>query len=119
MELNEFLNQKVKTGQQGEFSTAEGKNGKVIVVTIGDKRFVIEKSLENFKQFEKWDGKSATVDIKKVGKFTKVKDYGILPLVQLRTTVEVEDENPHGKEPVKQQTQDDKTPNNDDDTVVY
>ncbi len=91
MKLNEFLKKKIKTGQDGEFSSAEGKNGKVMIVTVGDKRYVIQASIENFNRFEKWIGKKALVDIKKTGKYHKTKNYGTIPSVKIRTNVEIED----------------------------
>lgn len=90
MELNEFIKKKIKTGQDGEFSEAEGKDGKVIVLVTDNKKYVVQASVDNFSRFEKWIGKKAKVDIKKTGKYHKTKDYGILPMVKIRTNVEVE-----------------------------
>jgi len=98
MRLEELLKKKVKTGQQAEFSVAEGKNGKVALLTVGDKRYVIHASLDNFQRFEKWMGKTASVDIKKTGKYHKTKDYGILPTVNIRANVKVDSDEPQ-KEP--------------------
>ena len=94
MRLDELLNKKVKTGQQGEFSVAEGRNGKLALVTVGEKKYVIDASLQNFSRFQKWIGKSALVDIKKTGKFHKTKDYGFLPTVNIRTNIQVEADKP-------------------------
>lgn len=90
MNLKEFVN-KIKTGQQTEFIEAQGKNGKVVIASIGDKKYVINASIENFQRFEKWIGEKASADIKKTGKFYKT-EYGFLPTIEIRTNVKVVDD---------------------------
>lgn len=84
MKLEELLKQKIKTGQRGEFSVAEGKEGKVIIFITAKKKYVVQASLDNFQRFKDWIGKTADIDIKKTGKFHKTKDYGFLPTINIR-----------------------------------
>ena len=91
MNLKEFINKKIQTGQQAEFLEGQGKNGKVVVVSISGKKYVINASIENFHRFQKWIGEKASVDIRKTGKFHKT-EYGFLPTIEIRTTVKVKDD---------------------------
>lgn len=91
MNLKEFVNKKIKTGQQAEFIEGQGKNGKVVIASIDDKKYVINASIENFQRFQKWIGEKASADIKQTGKFHKT-EYGFLPTIEIRTNVKVVDD---------------------------
>jgi hypothetical protein len=91
MNLKEFINKKIKTGQQAEFSEGQGKNGKVVIASIDGKKYVINASIENFQRFQKWIGEKASADIKQTGKFHKT-EYGFLPTIEIRTNVKVIDD---------------------------
>jgi hypothetical protein len=91
MKLKDFLSNKIKTGLDVEYSTSQGKNGKVIIVNHGDDKYVLGRSIENFHRFRKWPGEKSVADIKKTGKFHKT-EYGFLPIIEIRTIVKVIDD---------------------------
>lgn len=98
MDLNELLESKIKTGIQVEFSTAKTKKGEVMVLTDPkSKRYIIHASVEDYNRFVKWDGRSATVDIKRTGKLLRTTEYGFLPVVNIRADVTLEPEQPKEK----------------------
>jgi len=86
MTLNELINKEILTGQLVKFKEGHGKTGSVIVVTssIDKKNYILEKSITNYARFEKWPETEKKADIKPTGKYYKTKDYGKLPLVQIR-----------------------------------
>ncbi len=90
MQLKDFI-KSTKTGMNVEFSTAQGKDGKVLMVTSGEDKYILGASIENFQRFSKWIGKKAEADIKKLGKFYKT-EYGFLPTIEIRTNVKVDKE---------------------------
>lgn len=90
MQLKDFV-KTLKNGLNVEFSTAQGKNGKVVMVTSGEDKYILGDSIENFQRFSKWIGKKAEADIKKLGKFHKT-EYGFLPVIEIRTNVKVDKE---------------------------
>ncbi len=90
MQLKDFV-KSTKTGMDVEFGTAQGKNGKVVMVSSGEDKYILGSSIENFHRFSKWIGKKAEADIKKLGKFYKT-EYGYLPVIEIRTNVKVDKE---------------------------
>lgn len=101
MNLKDFINRKIKTGQQVEFEEGQGKNGKVVIASTGDKKYVINASIENFQRFKKWIGEKASADIKQTGNFYKT-EYGFLPTIKIRTNVKVADDEFEKKDNVDQ-----------------
>lgn len=113
MNLKEFINT-IKTGQQTEFMEAQGKNGKVIIAVIGDKKYVINASIKNFLRFKPWVGETALSDIKKTGMFHKT-EYGFLPTVEIRTNVKIKDDGSLKQLSKKSEDEDEDEEDEDDD----
>ena len=92
MTLNELI-KTTMTGQLVDFSKGHGKTGLVIIVTSqqDSKKYVIEKSVEDYSRFEDWIGKEARADIKPTGKYYKTEE-GKFPLIQIRVKVDDEDQ---------------------------
>ncbi|MFW6281347.1 MAG: hypothetical protein ACOC1O_00955 [bacterium] len=91
MNLKDLLKGKTKSGVSSTFETTfkKGKDEKVMVLITNKKKYVIDASIKNYTRFEKWDGKTATVDFKKTGKFIRTEDYGILPTVNINAKVKL------------------------------
>ena len=100
MKLKDYI-KKHKKDLSVEFDTASGEKDRVIIV-MDDKgdRYVINASVDNYERFEKWVGQKAKADIKFTGKYHKTKDYGSLPLIQIKTEIKssVEDDDSKDKE---------------------
>ena len=94
MTLNELIKYKTETGKMVQFSKGHSKTGLVIIVTSLEdkKKYVLEKSTKDYSRFEDWIEKQTRADIKRTGKFFKTKDYGKLPLIQIRVKVDDEDQ---------------------------
>lgn len=90
MQLKDFI-KKTETGLSVEFSEAQGKNGKVLLITSGEDKFILNSSTINFQKFREWVGQKAFADIRRLGKFYKT-EFGFLPLVEIRTVVKIDSE---------------------------
>ena len=97
MTLQELL-ETVETGKLMKFSLGHGKNGRVVIASSDvnedeskNERYVIDASIKNFSRFESWPDKQKRADIQKTGKFYRTKEYGKLPLIQIRIKDESED----------------------------
>jgi len=97
MTLQELL-EVVETGKLMKFSMGHGKNGRIIIATNdfnededANKKYVVDASTKNFSRFKEWLGKQARADIQQTGKFYKTKEYGKLPLIQVRLKDEEQD----------------------------
>jgi len=92
MTLNELINKDTQTGKLVSFTEGHGKTGSVIVVTseLDKKKYVLEKSIKDYARFEKWPETQKKADIKPTGKFHRTKDYGKLPVIQIRLKDEEE-----------------------------
>jgi len=93
MNLNEFLfinEAKVIPGLSVKFSKMETPKGTVMSFATADgKVYIIAASLDNFKRFEKWEGREAIADVAPIGKKLRLQK-GSAPLAKIRTDVTID-----------------------------